>query len=98
MSQERLMKVLLAPLMSEKTARLADRNRQFAFKVANNATKPEIRQAVEMMFNVKVTGVQVANMPGKTKRFSQTIGKRSDWKKAFVTLAEGSDINFMGAE
>ena len=98
MSQERLMKVLLAPLMSEKTARLADRNRQFAFKVASNATKPEIRQAVEMMFDVKVVGVQVANMPGKTKRFSQTIGKRSDWKKAFVTLAEGSDINFMGAE
>jgi large subunit ribosomal protein L23 len=98
MSQERLMKVLLAPLMSEKTARLADRNRQYAFKVAGNATKPEIRQAVEMMFNVKVTGVQVANMPGKTKRFSQTIGKRSDWKKAFVTLAEGNDINFMGAE
>ena len=98
MSQERLMKVLLAPLMSEKTSRLADRNRQFAFKVAGNATKPEIRQAVEMLFNVKVTGVQVANMPGKTKRFGQTFGKRSDWKKAFVTLAEGSDINFMGAE
>lgn len=98
MSQERLMKVLLAPLMSEKTARLADRNRQFAFKVAANATKPEIRQAVEMLFNVKVTGVQVANMPGKTKRFGQTFGKRSDWKKAFVTLAEGNDINFMGAE
>lgn len=98
MSQERLMKVLLAPLMSEKTARLADRNRQFAFKVAVNATKPEIRQAVEMLFNVKVTGVQVANMPGKTKRFGQTFGKRSDWKKAFVTLAEGNDINFMGAE
>jgi large subunit ribosomal protein L23 len=98
MSQERLMKVLVAPLMSEKTARLADRNRQFAFKVAANATKPEIRQAVEMLFNVKVTGVQVANMPGKTKRFGQTFGKRSDWKKAFVTLAEGNDINFMGAE
>ena len=98
MSQERLMKVLLAPLVSEKTARLADRNRQFAFKVAANATKPEIRQAVEMLFNVKVTGVQVANMPGKTKRFGQTFGKRSDWKKAFVTLAEGNDINFMGAE
>jgi large subunit ribosomal protein L23 len=98
MSQERLMKVLVAPLMSEKTARLADRNRQFAFKVVANATKPEIRQAVEMLFSVKVTGVQVANMPGKTKRFGQTIGKRSDWKKAFVTLAEGNDINFMGAE
>lgn len=98
MSEQRLMKVLLAPLMSEKTARLADRNRQYAFKVVANATKPEIRQAVEMLFDVKVTGVQVANVNGKTKRFGQTFGKRSDWKKAFVTLAEGSDINFMGAE
>lgn len=98
MSDARLMKVLLAPLMSEKTTRLADRNRQYAFKVVVDATKPEIRQAVEMLFDVKVTGVQVSNVPGKIKRFGQTFGKRSDWKKAFVTLAEGSDINFMGAE
>ena len=94
MSEQRLMKVLLAPLMSEKTARLADRNRQFAFKVVTTATKPEVRQAVEMLFSVKVTGVQMANVRGKTKR----LGSRSNWKKAFVTLAEGSDINFMGAE
>lgn len=98
MSDARLMKVLLAPLMSEKTARLADRNRQYAFKVVSDATKPEIRQAVEMLFDVKVTGVQVSNVSGKIKRFGQTVGKRSGWKKAFVTLAEGSDINFMGAE
>ncbi len=98
MSQERLMKVLLAPMVSEKTARLADRNRQYAFKVVSNATKPEIREAVEMLFDVKVTGVQVSNVRGKTKRFGQALGKRSDWKKAFVTLAEGNDINFMGAE
>lgn len=94
MSEQRLMKVLLALLMSEKTARLADRNRQYAFKVVTTATKPEVRQAVEMLFEVKVTGVQMANVRGKTKR----LGKRSNWKKAFVTLAEGSDINFMGAE
>jgi len=98
MSESRLMKVLVAPLVSEKTARLADRNRQYVFKVVGDASKPEIRQAVEMLFNVKVTGVQVANMPGKVKRSGQTYGKRSDWKKAFVTLAEGNDINFMGAE
>jgi large subunit ribosomal protein L23 len=98
MSESRLMKVLVAPLVSEKTARLADRNRQYVFKVVGDASKPEIRQAVEMLFNVKVTGVQVANMPGKVKRSGQTYGKRSDWKKAFVTLAEGKDINFMGAE
>jgi len=98
MSESRLLKVLVAPLVSEKTARIAERNRQYVFKVVGDATKPEIRQAVEMLFSVKVTGVQVANMPGKAKRFGQTIGKRSDWKKAFVTLAEGNDINFMGAE
>jgi large subunit ribosomal protein L23 len=98
MSESRLLKVLVAPLVSEKTARIAERNRQYAFKVVGDATKPEIRQAVELLFSVKVTGVQVANMPGKAKRFGQTIGKRSDWKKAFVTLAEGNDINFMGAE
>lgn len=98
MSESRLLKLLVAPLVSEKTARVAERNRQYTFKVVGDATKPEIRQAVEMLFSVKVTGVQVANMPGKAKRFGQTIGKRSDWKKAYVTLAEGNDINFMGAE
>jgi large subunit ribosomal protein L23 len=98
MSQERLMKVLLSPLVSEKSARLADQNQQFAFKVLPDATKPEIRQAVELLFDVKVTNVQVAKMKGKVKRFGQMMGKRSDWKKAYVTLAEGQDIDFMGAE
>ncbi len=98
MSQERLMKVLLAPLVSEKTARIGDSNRQYAFKVVPDATKPEIRQAVETLFDVKVTGVQVANMRGKMKRFGQTLGKRSNWKKAYVTLAEGQDIDFTAAD
>lgn len=98
MSQERLMKVLLAPLVSEKTARLADSSRQYAFKVLPDASKPEIRQAVEKLFEVKVTNVQVAKVKGKVKRFGQTLGRRSDWKKAYVTLAEGQDIDFMGAE
>lgn len=98
MSQERLMKVLLSPLVSEKSARLADQNQQFAFKVLPDATKPEIRKAVELLFDVKVTNVQVAKMKGKVKRFGQMMGKRSDWKKAYVTLAEGQDIDFMGAE
>jgi large subunit ribosomal protein L23 len=98
MSQERLMKVLLSPLVSEKSARLADTNNQIVFKVVVDASKPEIRQAVESLFNVKVTNVQIAKMKGKVKRFGQTIGKRSDWKKAYVTLAEGQDIDFMGAE
>ena len=98
MNQERLMKVLLAPIVSEKSTRLADANRQFVFKVMPNASKPEVRKAVEMMFDVKVTGVQIANVRGKTKRFGQMEGKRADWKKAYVTLAEGHDIDFMGVE
>lgn len=97
MSQERLMKVLLAPLVSEKTARLADGNRQFVFRVLTDATKPEIRQAVELMFEVKVANVQVTNMKGKTKRFGQMNGRRANWKKAYVTLQEGHDIDFMEA-
>ncbi|MGD8672479.1 MAG: 50S ribosomal protein L23, partial [Thiogranum sp.] len=68
------------------------------FKVLPDASKPEIRKAVEKMFDVTVTAIQVSNVKGKVKRFGQTLGRRSDWKKAYVTLAEGSDINFMGAE
>ena len=98
MNQERLMKVLLAPIVSEKSTRLADAHRQFAFKVQTNASKPEVRKAVELMFDVKVKGVQVANVHGKTKRFGQTLGRRVNWKKAYVTLAEGHDIDFMGKE
>ena len=98
MNQERIMKVLIAPIVSEKSTRLADENRQFAFKVAADASKPEVRKAVELMFDVKVKGVQIANVSGKIKRFGQKMGKRPDWKKAYVTLAEGHDINFMGAE
>jgi large subunit ribosomal protein L23 len=98
MNQERLMKVLLSPIVSEKSTRLADANRQFAFKVLPNASKPEVRKAVELMFDVKVEAVQMANVRGKVKRFGQKMGKRSDWKKAYVTLAEGHDINFMGAD
>ena len=98
MNQERIMKVLIAPIVSEKSTRLADQNRQFVFKVVKDASKPEVRKAVELMFDVKVDAVQIANVSGKVKRFGGAICKRSDWKKAFVTLAEGHDINFMGAE
>ena len=98
MNQERIMKVLVAPIVSEKSTRLADENRQFAFKVVPDASKPEVRKAVELMFDVKVKAVQMANVRGKAKRFGQKMGKRSDWKKAYVTLAEGHDINFMGAD
>lgn len=92
------MKVLLSPHVSEKTTRLADKSNQVVFKVLPNATKQEVKNAVELLFKVKVTGVQVMNVRGKTRRFSQTLGRRKDWKKAYVTLQEGDDIDFLGAE
>ena len=98
MNQDRLMRVLLSPVISEKSSRVADASRQFVFKVLPGASKPEIRDAVELMFDVKVKGVQVSNMRGKTRRFGQTMGKRVNWKKAYVTLAEGHDIDFMGKD
>jgi large subunit ribosomal protein L23 len=96
MKDERLMLVLVGPHVSEKSARLADSARQVVFKVRRDATKTEIRAAVEKMFSVKVEGVTVARMHGKLKRFGQSIGHRQDWKKAYVTLAEGHDIDFAG--
>lgn len=94
MSQERLMQVLLSPIVSEKASLIADRSRQIAFKVARDASKGEIRQAVELLFDVKVDSVQVCRIKGKTKRFGATPGRRSDIKKAYVTLQEGHDIDF----
>lgn len=98
MNQERLMRVILAPHISEKSTQVADANGQYVFKVLNNATKPEIKKAVELMFDVKVAGVQTTNMPSKSKRFGQTQGVRTGWKKAYVKLQPGQDIDFMGAE
>ncbi|MEA3244245.1 MAG: 50S ribosomal protein L23 [Pseudomonadota bacterium] len=98
MNNERLSRILIGPVVSEKSTRAADQNKQMVFKVLPDASKPEIRKAVEKMFDVTVTQVQVSNVKGKIKRFGQTVGRRSDWKKAYVTLAEGSDIDFVGAE
>ncbi|HHC72427.1 MAG TPA: 50S ribosomal protein L23 [Thiotrichales bacterium] len=92
------MKVLLAPHVSEKAARVGDLANQVVFKVRRDATKPEIRKAVEMLFDVKVTDVTTVNVKGKVKRFGHTIGRRSDWKKAYVTLAEGNEIDFLGPD
>ena len=97
MNNERLMKILLRPHVSEKTALAADSDRQFAFRVLDNASKPEIKQAVELMFKVEVNNVRVANVKGKTKRFGSTYGKRINWKKAYVSLKPGFDIDFSGA-
>jgi large subunit ribosomal protein L23 len=96
-SKERLMQVLVAPHVSEKAARAGEAN-QIVFRVACDATKPEIKAAVELMFEVKVDAVQVVNVMGKAKRFGGRPGQRSDWKKAYVKLAQGQTIDFTGAE
>ena len=98
MNQERLMKILLEPRVTEKSTQLADSNHQFTFKVKNDATKSEVKGAVELMFEVQVESVQLLNVKGKRKRFGQRQGKRSDWKKAYVKLKPGFDIDFMGAQ
>jgi large subunit ribosomal protein L23 len=98
MNEERLMKLLLSPHVSEKSTRIADENRQFVFRVLPEATKPDIRAAVELMFDVKVEDVQVLNVKGKRKSFGRIPGRRPGWKKAYVTLQEGQDIDFLGAE
>lgn len=97
-NQERLMAVLIGPHVSEKSTELADRNNQFVFKVRPDSTKSEIRRAVELLFDVKVTNVQVVNCRGKIKRFGNASGQRQNWKKAYVTLAQGQDIDFLGAD
>ena len=97
-SQERLMNVLIAPQISEKATYVADKNEQVVFRVATDATKPEIKAAVEMMFKVSVDSVQVACVKGKVKRSGRVVGRRNDWKKAYVCLAAGQEINFAASE
>lgn len=98
MSEERLLKVLLAPHISEKSASLSEKNKQFVFRVLRDATKPEIKNAVEKMFNVRVSGVTVVNVRGGTRRMPRYQGPRSGWKKAYVRLAPGQDIDFTGMQ
>jgi large subunit ribosomal protein L23 len=98
MSNSRLMNILLSPHVSEKGTMIADKNRQFIFRVANFATKPEIKKAVELLFKTQVETVRTANVKGKDKRFKQIMGRQKDWKKAYVSLKKGHDINFTSAE
>ena len=98
MNQERLLQVILAPVVSEKSTLVADKNEQVVFKVATDATKPEVKAAVELLFNVKVDSVQILNVKGKVKRFGRFIGRRSDWKKAYVCLTPGQEIDFSAAQ
>ena len=100
---ERLMKVLLAPVVSEKSTFIGEKNNQYAFRVSSDATKPEIKAAVELMFSTKdrkieVLAVQVTNVKGKEKRFGRFMGRRNNWKKAYVSLKSGQEINFAAGE
>lgn len=93
-SEERLMKVLLAPVISEKATFVAEKSEQVVFLVARDATKPEIKAAVELMFKVQVDSVQTANRQGKEKRAGRFMGRRNHTKRAFVCLKPGQEINF----
>lgn len=97
-NQERLLQVILAPQITEKATRLADNNQQIAFKVRTDATKLEIKAAVELLFKVEVNAVSVINVMGKSKRFGRAMGSRKDWKKAYVSLKPGQEINFAAGE
>jgi len=97
MNVERLHQVLRRPIISEKSTNAAESGQQVVFEVLTDATKNEIKTAVESLFEVSVEGVQVINVRGKVKRFGKTPGKRTNWKKAYVRLAEGDDIDFLGS-
>lgn len=96
LNEERLYQIIFKPIISEKSTRLADKHSQVVFQVKTDASKDEIRQAVEKLFTVKVKNVQVVNVRGKVKRFGKTPGARSSWKKAYVCLQAGQDIDFLG--
>jgi large subunit ribosomal protein L23 len=96
--QERLMTVIQGPHLSEKSTIVAEENNQIVFRVRQDANKAEIKKAVELLFEVSVDDVTVVNVRGKIKRHGQTSGRRSSWKKAYVKLAEGSQIDFLGTE
>jgi len=95
---ERIMKVLLAPQVSEKSTFVGEKNNQYVFRVLADATKPEIKAAVELMFKKKVRGVQVANVKGKVKRTARGIGRKRSWKKAYVSLMPGEEITYQAGE
>lgn len=97
MNQDRLMQVILAPVISEKSTFVGDLNNQVPFRVLADATKPEIKAAAELLFGAKVDSVQVVNIKGKSKRFGRSMGRRRNWKKAYICFAAGQEINFTGA-
>ena len=94
MNVERLYQVILAPIVTEKATMVAENNQQIAFRVAPDATKPEIKAAVEMLFNVEVESVQVLNQNGKAKRFGRFEGRRRNERKAYVRIKDGQELDF----
>jgi len=98
MKEERLLQVILAPVISEKATMLADKREQVIFRVATTATKPEVKAAVELLFKVQVKAVNLLNVKGKSKRFGRFNGSRASWKKAFVCLQPGQELNFAAGE
>lgn len=98
LNPQRLMQVILEPLVSEKSTFVADQHRQVVFNVMPDATKPQIKAAVELVFKVQVQNVTVSNIKGKRKRFGKYMGRRKNWKKAYVCLAPGQEINFAAGE
>jgi large subunit ribosomal protein L23 len=95
---DQLMTIVLAPVVSEKSTFVADKNRQYVFRVADGATKPQIKAAVELMFKIKVDSVTVLNVHGKQRRFGRSVGRKRSWKKAYVRLVAGQEINFAATE
>ncbi len=98
MNQERILQILVEPKVTEKSARLSEQHGQYMFRVLNDASKPEIKAAVEHLFKVKVSSVTTAVVKSRTRRFRNRIGVRNAWKKAFVSLKDGFEIDFMGAD
>ena len=94
MSQDRLYSVILAPIVSEKSTMIGEKNEQVAFRVKHDATKPEVKAAVELLFKVQVESVQILNQKGKSKRFGRFEGRRGNVRKAYVSLKPGQEINF----
>jgi large subunit ribosomal protein L23 len=94
LSSDQLFQVLIAPIVTEKSTRAAEDHGQVVFQVASCANRDDVKAAIEQAFDVKVEGVKILNVKGKTKRFGKSIGKRNDRKKAYIRLKEGSDIDF----
>ena len=97
-NEARLLQVILAPVVSEKATMIADKQQQVTLRVASSATKPEIKAAVELLFKVQVADVKVLNVKGKAKRFGKSMGQRSGWKKAYICLQPGQELNFAAGE